>query len=113
MTDSDRADLPIPDYDHVPLGSLSTRIRSLDESGLEKLMAYEGEHADRLPVRNLLRQRLEALRSGAEPTDGAASGGMPETAAGPAGGSKVAPQTQGPTINPPSHGDPTNPAQPR
>jgi hypothetical protein len=113
MTDTDRENLPIPDYDHVPLGSLRTRIRTLDESALEELMAYESGHGDRVPVTNVLRQRLDALRGGAEPTDGSVADAMPETASGTAGASKVGPQTQGPIINPPSHGDPTNPAQPR
>jgi hypothetical protein len=59
----ERDDLPLPDYDHLPLGSLTTRIRSLDVGDLQTLVQYEA--------------------------------------------------TSGPPVNPPSQGDPTNPAQPR
>lgn len=37
---------------------------------------------------------------------------MPEIGEGHEGAA-LTPQTSGPPINPPSHGDPTNPAQPR
>jgi hypothetical protein len=122
---TDRDTLPIPDYDHLPLGSLESRIRTLDRSGLEALLTFESKHGDRAPVMNLFRQRLQQLDHGAKPSGGDPTGGtMPETgSAGSAGsapagaagsgGSTVSPQTQGPPVNPPSHGDPTNPAQPR
>jgi len=105
-------DLPLPDYDHLPLGTLETRLHALDEPGVAALLEHERAHGDRLPVVQLLEARLGRLRGGAEP-----SGGLPasEPSAGgaPAGGSPVGPATTGPAINPPSHGDPTNPAQPR
>ena len=68
MNDTDRDTLPIPDYDHLPVGSLGTRIRSLDQSGVEKLLVYESRHGDRAPVMNVLRQRLKALQGGATPS---------------------------------------------
>ena len=107
-------DLPLPDYDHLPVGSLESRIRSLDADGVAAVLAYEKAHGDRLPVVTVLEHRLEALRSGqAEPSGGDPLAATPEVQHAPAGGSPVSPQTEGDPINPPSHGDPTNPAQPR
>jgi hypothetical protein len=111
---TDRSALPIPEYDHLPLGSLESRIRTLDESGLEMLLVHESEHGDRAPVMNVLRQRLEALREGAQPSAGdGAAGAMPEAQQTAGRESKASPATQGPAQNPPSHGVPGNPAQPR
>ena len=111
---SDREKPPIPDYDHLPLGSLESRIRTLDQSGVEALLVHESRHGDRAPVMNVLRQRLRQLHGGAKPSGGSgAAGSMPEAAPGHTPDSKVTPQTSGPPVNPPSHGDPTNPAQPR
>lgn len=106
--------LPLPDYDHLPLGSIEPRIRSLDADGVAALLAYERAHADRVPVVTVLESRLEALRSGdATPTGGDPMAEAPEIQHAPQPGSPASPQTQGPPVNPPSHGDPTNPAQPR
>lgn len=104
-------ELPLPDYDHVPLGTLPSRIAGLDEPGIDQLLHYERAHGNRLPVVQVLEQRLEALRSGAEPT-GPAVPSMPEKTQSQTG-SPVSPATTGPPVNPPSQGDPTNPAQPR
>lgn len=104
-------DLPLPDYDHLPLGTLPTRINGLDESAVAQLLAYERSHGDRLPVVQVLEQRLDALRGGAEPS-GPANPDTPEKTQN-AGGSPVSPATSGPPVNPPSQGNPTNPAQPR
>lgn len=109
--------LPLPDYDHMTLGSLRGRMRSLDVPQLVQLRDYEKAHADRLPIVTMLDNRIAKLV-----TDPAAplSGGDPTDAHRPAaasaatrGGSKVSPTTSGPTQNPPSQGDPTNPSQPR
>ena len=114
MNDSPHHDeLPLPDYDHLPIGSLESRIRSLDATGLEALLTYERAHGDRLPVTQLLENRLSAVRGGAEPSSGSPTAATPELQHAPGQGSKASPQTEGPPINPPSHGDPTNPAQPR
>ncbi|WP_258726963.1 hypothetical protein [Cellulomonas sp. NS3] len=113
-TPVERDALPIPDYDHLPVTGLGHRIRSLSAEQVGTLLTYEQAHGDRLPVLQVLQARLGELEDGAEPSGGDASGLAPELAAGGAqGGSLVSPQTQGPKINPPSHGDPTNPAQPR
>ncbi|MDX6300303.1 MAG: hypothetical protein QOF53_1517 [Nocardioidaceae bacterium] len=105
--------LPLPDYDHLPIGSVESRIRTLDAAGVEAVLSYERAHGNRLPVVQVLENRLAALRDGAEPTSGSPLAATPELQHAPAGGSDASPQTQGPPINPPSHGDPTNPAQPR
>ncbi|TDD19135.1 hypothetical protein E1218_24560 [Kribbella turkmenica] len=104
--------LPLPEYDNLPLGSLMTRIRSLDSDRLAELIAYEQAHAHRTAVLELLRHRSEELERGAEPTGGDPAAFKPETASTPSPGSKVGP-TDGPALNPPAHGDPTNPSQPR
>jgi hypothetical protein len=111
MTEHDQ--LPLPDYDHLPVEGLTSRIRTLDAAGLETVLEYERAHANRLQVVTVMENRLSALRQGAQP-----SGGDPAVAAADdpvpaAGGSKVSEATTGPAMNPPSQGDPTNPAQPR
>ena len=111
--DEAHATLPLPDYDHLPLGSLQHRIRSLDADALATLLAYEATHANRLPVLETMRARLAALDDGAEPSGGSPLAATPEAAPAAAAGPSVSPATSGPPVNPPSHGDPTNPAQPR
>ncbi|WP_298456862.1 hypothetical protein [uncultured Cellulomonas sp.] len=111
--DVQHQDLPIPDYDHLPVGDLGHRIRSLPAGDLQTLLAYERAHGDRLPVVQLLQVRLEEVQGGAEPSGGDPSGIAPSLTDTAQGGSPVSPQTQGPPINPPSQGVPTNPAQPR
>jgi hypothetical protein len=110
MTAND--DLPIPDYDHLQVGGLTSRIRSLGADDLQVLLDYERGHAKRVQIVQIMENRLAALKAGAQP-----SGGDPSADAGTAppaaGGSKVSEATSGPAMNPPSHGDPTNPAQPR
>ena len=106
-------DLPIPDYDHLPVGDLGHRIRSLTADQLGTLLAYEQAHGDRLPVVQVLQTRLEEVRGGAELSGGDPGALAPSLTDTAQGGSTVSPQTQGPVLNPPSHGTPTNPAQPR
>lgn len=107
-------ELPIPDYDHLPLGSLESRIRSLDEPDVRVLLDHEREHGNRLPVTNLLEQRIRMLEGGTEPSAGSTDqGSVPEVQPAATDPSKASPQTSGPPVNPPSQGVPTNPAQPR
>jgi hypothetical protein len=106
-------ELPLPEYDHIPVGTLPARISSLDETEVGALLDYERRHGGRLPVVTVLEHRLEQLRNGAEPS-GSLPRDLPEVADGasrPA--SRVSPATSGPVMNPPSQGVPTNPAQPR
>src|SRR4051794_20314096 len=112
MTEHDQ--LPLPDYDHLPTGGLASRVRTLDAAGVQTLLEYETAHGNRLQVVQILRNRLSGLESGAQPSDGdPAADFTPEAGESVAGGSKVSEATTGPAMNPPSHGDPTNPAQPR
>ncbi|MCK0118164.1 hypothetical protein MWU57_14095 [Isoptericola sp. S6320L] len=90
-TEPDHDDLPLPDYDHLPVGTLAHRVRQLDAGGLEKILAYERAHGNRVPVLTVLDQRLDELREGAQP-----SGGDPDAAPSQGGtrhGSKASPQT--------------------
>ena len=105
-------DLPLPDYDHLPTESLRHRIRALDRDALTRLLAYERAHAHRVPVIVTIESRMAQLDDGEQPSGGDQRV-MPELPPPPAGGSPVSPATSGPAQNPPSHGDPTNPAQPR
>ena len=67
-------DLPLPDYDHMTLGSLRGRLRSLDMQQLVQLRDYEKSKADRLPVVTMLDNRIAKLAAGdAEPTGNAAA----------------------------------------
>ncbi|SOE02934.1 hypothetical protein [Blastococcus haudaquaticus] len=104
-------DLPLKDYDHLPVGSLTSRIRTLGSDDLKVLLEYERAHANRIQVVSAMQHRLSGLADGAQPSGGdPAAGGAPPAAAA---GSQVSEATSGPPVNPPSHGDPTNPAQPR
>jgi hypothetical protein len=109
MTEHDQ--LPLPDYDHLPVEGLASRIRTLDTAGLETLLEYERAHADRVQVVTIMENRLTALREGAEPSGGDPAAAAADDPVPAAGGSKVSEATTGPKINPPSQGDPTNPAR--
>ena len=111
MTSND--DLPIPDYDHLQVGGLTSRIRSLGAEELQTLIGYERSHANRFQVVTIMENRLSSLKSGAQPSGGDPAAAGADAPAPASGGSKVSEATSGPAMNPPSHGDPTNPAQPR
>ena len=62
---------PLPDYDHMTLGSLRGRLRTLTVEQLITVRDYEKTHADRLPVITLLENRIAKLGlTGTEPTTG-------------------------------------------
>jgi hypothetical protein len=107
------AQLPIPDYDALPLGDLLSRLRTLDAIQLAGVLEYERQHANRVGVLTAGDARLRELRAGARPSPGSPAGRRLDTPPPPDGGSPVSPQTSGPPINPPSQGVPSNPAQPR
>jgi hypothetical protein len=111
MTEHDQ--LPLPDYDHLPVDGLASRIRTLDAAGLETVLEYERAHANRLQVVTIMENRLGSLRAGAQPSGGDPAASAADDPVPAATGSKVSEATTGPPINPPSQGDPTNPAQPR
>lgn len=105
-------DLPLPDYDHLPTGSLISRIRTLDPAGLQILLDYEKAHANRVQVVSAMQSRLTSLQDGAQASGGDPTAATPEAAPPADSGSRVT-TSNAPPVNPPSHGDPTNPAQPR
>src|SRR5215217_3713109 len=111
MTQHDQ--LPIPDYDQLPVGGLTSRIRTLDAEGLQTLLDYEQKHANRIQVVQIMKNRLTSLKEGAQPSGGDPAAVAADDPQHAAGGSKVSEATSGPAMNAPSHGDPTNPAQPR
>jgi len=111
MTQHD--ELPIPDYDHLQTGALTSRIRTLDATGLETLLAYERSHANRIQVVSAMQHRLGSLKEGAQPSGGDPAATGADDPVATSAGSKVSEATSGPPVNPPSQGDPTNPAQPR
>ena len=93
---AERDDLPLPDYDHLPVGSLTSRIRTLDADGLQAVLSYEKAHADRVQVVQAMTHRLDELRSGTQPSGGDPAAAQPEHAAPAAGGSEVSTATAGP-----------------
>ena len=110
---TERDDLPLKDYDHLPVGSLVSRIRTLGTDDLRTMLDYERSHANRMQVVSAMEHRLSGLADGAQPSGGDPTADSPAAPPAPAGGSKVSEATTGPPVNPPSQGDPTNPAQPR
>ena len=61
-------ELPLPDYDQLPLNELRHRIRALDEGQLRRLFEHEEAHGNRIPVLELLHARLRELTHGAMAT---------------------------------------------
>ena len=111
MTEHDQ--LPLPDYDHLPVEGLTSRIRTLEARDLETLLEYERAHADRPQVVTIMENRLASLREGAQPSGGDPAAPAADDPVHTAHGSKVSTATTAPAMNPPSQGVPTNPAQPR
>jgi hypothetical protein len=63
-------DLPLPDYDQLPITELRHRIRQLEEGQLRSLFEHETEHGNRIPVLELINARLRELTHGADPSPG-------------------------------------------
>jgi hypothetical protein len=61
-TKSDRASLPVPEFDLLPVGCLPSRIHALDIEQVEQLIGYERNHAERIQVLDLLEHRRDQLR---------------------------------------------------
>lgn len=102
---TDRSELPIPDFDHLPENGLANRIRTLDAAGLERLLDYERAHANRLPIVQLMERRLSDLCSGdAAPTGGDPAGSQPEKPGTPDRGSPAQDADQQQTNQPLRHG---------
>lgn len=96
------SELPLPEYDELPLAALHHRIRSLDPEQLDQLMSYELRHANRLPVLELMRVRKRQLQEGAEPSSGRHTE-IPEVS-GHRGGSPANEQTAAEPTTPLRHG---------
>ena len=106
-------ELPIPDWDGLPFGELASRVRALEIGDLRALREHEEQHAHRVHVLQVLEQRLEAVEHGAQVSEGDPASRRPGTTTAASAEDDASPATEGPPVNPPSHGDPTNPAQPR
>ena len=75
-----RDTLPIDDYDGLQVGSLISRIRTLDAAGLQTLLDYEKKHANRIQVVSAMQSRLASLKAGAQPSGGDPNAPTPEAA---------------------------------
>jgi hypothetical protein len=95
-------ELPIPDYDQLPLNDLRHRIRGLEEDQLQGLFEHEEAHGNRIPVLEILHARLKELRHGAEPSSGDPSNAPGVT--GTPGGSQVTEATAAEPGTPLRHG---------
>lgn len=112
MSDApEHKDLPLPDYDHLPVGTLPTRISGLTQQDLSVLVAYEKAHGNRLPVLQILEKRLQDVKDGAVPS-GPQVPSTPERGSGQPGTPQPA-SVPGPPVNPPVQGVPGNPTQQR
>jgi hypothetical protein len=100
---SDHDELPLPDYDHLPQGSLMHRLRSLTENELQRIRDYERTHADRPAVLELIDARLSQLASGETPSSGDQRI-QPESAPPPSGGSPVSEDSKAEPRQPLRHG---------
>jgi hypothetical protein len=88
---TDAADLPLPDYDHMTLGALRGRLRSLDMQQLVQLRDYEKSKAHRLPVVTMLDNRIAKLANG----ESTPTGTVPETPSDKASTATKPPKTVG------------------
>ncbi|NHD18147.1 MULTISPECIES: hypothetical protein [Actinopolyspora] len=95
--------LPIPEFDELPLTTMQHRIRSLEEEQLNTLVEHERAHADRPQVLELLNTRLEELRAGATPTEGGEGKPADQPEHG-RGGSDVTPKAPRSSDRPTMHG---------
>ena len=92
--------IAIPDYDQLPIGDLTVRLRTLDLTELVAVEADEREHAGRVHVLELIARRRSELESGAAPSGGDPAASNPASGGAaapppPAGDTGVGPQTRG------------------
>jgi hypothetical protein len=90
---TDHSELPLADYDHMTLGTLRGRLRSLDMQQLVQLRDYEKSKADRLPVVTMLDNRIAKLANG----ESAPTGTTPETPSAKASAAVKPPKKVGQT----------------
>ena len=96
-------ELPIPDYDQLPLTELRHRVRSLDASQLKTLFDHETAHGNRIPVLEVLHARSKEIHHGAEPSSGDPA--KTPRVSGARGGSAVSEATAAEPSSPLRHGD--------
>lgn len=65
-----RADLPIKDFDHLPIGSMGHRVRGLDAEDLGLIRRYEAAHAKRPLALQIIDRRLRELADAQPASDG-------------------------------------------
>lgn len=112
MSTPEHSELPLRDYDHLPVSAVGQRIRSLTADQLGQLLDYERAHADRPAVTRVMETRMAELRAGAKPSGGTQQDG-PDYPEPPRGTSAAGPETTGPPSSPPPHGTPDQPARPK
>jgi hypothetical protein len=110
-TTPDRDELPLPDFDHIPLGTLPSRLHPLDERDITQLLGWERAHGNRLPVIQVLESRIQQLRNGAEPS-GSVPDQMPEMTSSQSG-SPVTQATARDHVPEPAKSSPMLPSQPQ
>jgi hypothetical protein len=96
-------ELPLPDYDSLPVGSIESRVKTLGRQASVSCSITRGN----------TRTAGFPQHGEAEPTEGSPLASAPVVSSGLPGGSKASQANEAPPRNPPSHGDPTNPAEPR
>ena len=84
-----RDELPLADYDHLTLGSLRGRLRSLTVPELVQIREYELAHADRLPVVTMLDNRIARLATDAASAPSAGGDLVEATSPAPVGQGKL------------------------
>lgn len=103
-------ELPLPDFDHLTLGAVRGRMRSLDIPQLVQLRDYEKAKANRLPIVTMLDNRIAKLASDpTAPLSGGDVSGPSAKASSPKspargrkkGGSKASPATTAPATSAP------------
>ena len=112
QTDLQHDELPLPDYDHMTLGSLRGRMRALSVDQLAQIRAYEKAHANRLPVVTMLDNRLAKLATDAAATPAGPVSTRPAPGQTPAGTTPAAKRPAAPRAPKAgsSQGLPTSPA---
>jgi hypothetical protein len=70
MNAHEHSELPLRDYDHLPVPALGRRIRSLTADQVGELLDYERAHARRPAATQVMEARLAQLESGAGPGGG-------------------------------------------
>ncbi|GAA3392463.1 hypothetical protein [Cryptosporangium minutisporangium] len=111
--DTARDELALPEYDRLTPDDLRTQLEPLTAAQVERMHAHAVEGGASTEIVEVLADRLDGLRQALRGSSDDTPAPFAHHGAGAATGG-VSPQTTtAPPINPPSHGDPTNPAQPR